>query len=271
MSYQEVLSQRTIAISTSDSPDMPSLGLSEEHLKDATVEIARHLLALGARLYYGGDLRANGFSELLFELVERHKRDSDDDDDVRTDITNLLAWPVHLRMSFAEIESSTSDLVGFGELVCLDISGARQPLLDRQQIQQREPSEAEWKTGLTTMRTVGQSETSARIVLGGRVENFKGSMPGIAEEALMSLSTGKPLYLLGGFGGCARDIAETLKLIDPWAPLNRDWSGRELFEQFTIDSLNNGLTTEQNRILARTPHIDQAIILILTGLVNIDK
>jgi hypothetical protein len=69
MSYREALSQRVIAISTSESPDMRALGLSEEHLRDAMAEIARHLLALGARLVYAGDLRAHGFSELLFELL----------------------------------------------------------------------------------------------------------------------------------------------------------------------------------------------------------
>ncbi len=58
MTYREMLSQHVIAISTSDSPDMPVLGLSQQHLYDAMTEIARHLLALGARIVYGGDLRA---------------------------------------------------------------------------------------------------------------------------------------------------------------------------------------------------------------------
>jgi hypothetical protein len=50
MSYREVLGKHAIAISTSESPDMAALGLSDEHLRDAMAEIARHLLALGARL-----------------------------------------------------------------------------------------------------------------------------------------------------------------------------------------------------------------------------
>jgi hypothetical protein len=80
MSYQEVLGKQAVAISTSESPDMPALGLSDEHLRDAMAEIARHLLALGARLIYGGDLRSGGFSRLLFELVARHHRDADEGD-----------------------------------------------------------------------------------------------------------------------------------------------------------------------------------------------
>jgi hypothetical protein len=81
MSYRQALGQRVIAISASESPDMLELGLSDEHLRDAMAEIARHLLALGARLVYGGDLRTHGFSEVLFELVARHGRDADDGDD----------------------------------------------------------------------------------------------------------------------------------------------------------------------------------------------
>jgi hypothetical protein len=80
MSYREALSQRIVAISISESADMSALGLSQEHLLDAMAEIARHLLALGARLVYGGDLRAQGFTELLFELVARHRRDADEGD-----------------------------------------------------------------------------------------------------------------------------------------------------------------------------------------------
>lgn len=269
MSYQEVLRNNVIAVSVSESPDLGYLGLSGEHLQDAMAEVARHLLALGARLSYGGDLRAGGFSELLFELVQRHRRDVVDEDS-HVGITNFLAWPVHLRMPSGEVTRVVDDLKGIAELVCLDENGVRLPLQLRQQIPVREPSAGEWNDGLTAMRRTVQAESHARIVLGGRVDNFKGLMPGIAQESLLSLSSGAPLYLLGGFGGCARDIAETLGLVDPWSSSSRAWPERMAFSQFRPNGLNNGLTETENRILAKTPHIDQAIILILKGLVGID-
>lgn len=269
MSYQEVLRQHVIAISISDSPDMAYLGLSEKHLLDAMAELARHLLALGARLCYGGDLRKGGFSDLLFELVQRHRRDVDDEDSA-IGITNVLAWPVHLGMSFDTIERTIADLTGIAELVCLDGAGTRMLLEHRRQVPRREPTEEEWSVGLTSMRQSVQAATHARIVLGGRVENFKGSMPGIAEESLLSLTSGTPLFVLGGFGGCARDMAETMGFADPWAPLNRAWPSRQAFAQFDQASLKNGLDEEENRLLAKTPHIDQAIMLILKGLISID-
>jgi hypothetical protein len=267
MSYQEALSQRVIAISTSDSPDMPALGLSDEHLKDAMAEIARHLLALGARLVYGGDLRAHGFTELLFELVARHRRDADDGD-IRPAVINYLAWPVHIYMKAKDLERLSADLAGSAELICLTLDGRRLTLVERQKLAPRQPTKAEWARGLTAMRHVMRQEADARIVLGGRVDQYKGVMPGIAEEALLSLQSKQPLFLMGGFGGCARDIAETLGIIAPWAASHPAWRERQQFEMFAMSDLNNGLTAEENATLARTPHVDQAVTLILRGLLG---
>ena len=51
------------------------------------------------------------------------------------------------------------------------------------------------------MRTVMRGDIQARVVLGGRVEGYKGAMPGIAEETCLSLEAGQPIFVLGGFGG----------------------------------------------------------------------
>lgn len=252
---------------TAESPDVPALGLSDEHLRDAMAEVARHLLALGARLVYG-DLRQHGFSELLFELVARHRRDADEGDD-RTGIINYLAWPVHILKPAAEIEKAAADLAGSAEIVCLGLDGARRSMAERRQLVPRPSTKAQWWDGLTAMRQVMLAETHARIVLGGRVDKYKGVMLGIAEEALLSLQARQPLFIVGGFGGCARDIAETLGLIAPWAASRPAWPGRDAFGAFNPADLNNGLTPEENAILARTPHVDQAITLILRGLVHV--
>lgn len=266
--YQEALGKHTIAISTSESPDMAALGLSDEHLRDAMAEIARHLLALGARLVYGGDLRQHGFSELLFELVARHRRDADEGDN-RAAIVNYLAWPVHIMMSAAAIKKFEVDLAGIAELVCLKLHGTRLSMKERYRLPMQTPTAARWSLGLTTMRQTMRNETQARIVLGGRVDKYKGAMPGIAEEALSSLRARQPLYLIGGFGGCARDVAETMGLVSPWAASRSAWSNRTAFEAFSVIDLNNGLTPDENAILARTPHVDQAVTLILRGLLNV--
>jgi len=57
------------------------------------------------------------------------------------------------------------------------------------------------------------------------LEGYRGTIPGIAEEASLSLEAGQPLFLVGGFGGCARDIAETLGLAERWAGSRDAWAG----------------------------------------------
>jgi hypothetical protein len=108
--------------------------------------------------------------------------------------------------------------------------------------------------------------SDARIVLGGRVAGFKGKMPGVGEEALIALGMGRPLYVLGGFGGCARDIVDRLGFAGRQDNARAPWPGEDEFSHFNTESLRNGLTADENAILARTVHIDQAITLILRGL-----
>jgi hypothetical protein len=266
MTYQEPLSQKAVAISISESADMAVLGLAEEHLRDAMAEVARHLLAMGARLIYGGDLRAYGFTELLFELVARHRRDADVGDD-RPGVASYLPWPVHIAKPADELRALAKDLSGIAEIHCLDQEGRDIPL-EILSSKPRTATDDEWADGLTAMRAVLTDIADARVVLGGRVINFKGRMPGIAEEALTALQASQPVFLLGGFGGCARDIAEELKLLPPTtSPLA--WPSRNAFHGFAASHLNNGLTEEENRILVRTAHVDEAVALILRGLLRL--
>ena len=267
MSYQEPLSQHAIAISISESPDMAVLGLGKEHLDDAMTEVARHLLAMGARLLYGGDLRKDGFSNLLFELVSRHRRDADLGDE-RVGVSNYLAWPVHVGLPIDALQELTDALKGTAELVCLTADGAAMTPLERAALASRPTAAAEWADGLTAMRMTMRASSNARIMLGGRTENYKGRMPGVAEEALIALESHQPLYLLGGFGGCARDVAADLGLIGAQSGQVQAWAGREKFSAFRVHDLRNGLTEEESRALATTAHIDQAVALILRGLLR---
>src|SRR5580704_1892715 len=99
------LDGHTIALSISNSPDLAVLGLGKEHLEDAMTEIARHLIACGANLAYGGDLREGGFTELLFEIVNRYRLNKDSE---RILVKNYLAWPVHTSMASAQIAARKS-------------------------------------------------------------------------------------------------------------------------------------------------------------------
>ena len=268
MNNPDDVRQHVVAVSTSESPDMAVLGLSDQHLCDAMAEIARHVLNFGSRLVYGGDLRQHGFSELLFEIAARHHPVVEAAEQ-HLGVTNYLAWPVHIGMSMERIEAAIEALAGAAELVCMDMNGEPLPMRNRRQLESRQATEAEWSKGLTTMRRHMLAKTDARIVLGGRVDKYKGAMPGIAEEALLSLKGGQPLFVIGGFGGCAEDIAESLQLVEQQAFGHRVWPGRKELHNFSAVDLNNGLSTDDNATLARTPHIDQAVTLILRGLLKV--
>ena len=253
-----------VGVSVSESPDLPALGLSDGHLRDAMAEIALHVLSSGRSLAYGGDLRQHGFTELLFELLgrykdhPRHRR--------KTVVTGYLAWPVHIRMTSNELAAFSTEHEVVARLVFLERNGARLTREKRLELPACEPDDDEWAEGLTAMRTVMRGEIVARIVLGGRIEGYKGAMPGIAEETYLSIQAGQPVFLLGGFGGCTRDIAETMGLADRWAGSRDDWAGRRHFLDCSPDDCHNGLTLEENRVLARTPHIQQAVTLVSRGL-----
>jgi hypothetical protein len=246
---------------------MAVLGLSNEHLNDAMAEVARYLLAMGARLMYSGDLRPGGFTDVLFELVARHRRDADIGDE-GVGVTNLFPWPVHISLTDEEVKQRSEALSGVAELIFLTADGKVMSVDEREQLQPRPAAEEEWADGLTAMRDVMTNMSDARIVLGGRVEGFKGRTPGVAEEALSALQVGQPLFLLGGFGGCARDIAEDIGLAPAWPVTRPAWPGRTDFAGFVSEGLNNGLTVEENATLATTVHIDQAVTLILRGLLR---
>jgi hypothetical protein len=269
MTYQEPLSQKAVAIAVSESADMAALGLAPEHLRDAMAEIARHLLAMGARLVYGGDLRANGFTELLFELVARYRRDADVGD-ARPAIINYLAWPIVVSKPAAELRDLVNELTGLAELHFLGPTGVDLELSALDGGVGPSITDADWAVALTAMRGVLTRASDARIVLGGRIEGYKGRMPGIAEEALTALEATQPLFLLGGFGGCARDIAVVLRLLPQPAKFAL-WTGQDEFQKFDCNALRNGLTREENATLVRTAHVDEAVALILRGLLRLAK
>ncbi len=261
---------RAVGIAVSGSPDLAVLGLGDLHLQDAATEVARHILVAGGELVYGGDLRQNGFTLLLLELIARHWRpDRTDEDAARLPLlTNYLPWPVHVAMKAEDIEAQTSGFAEAARLVLLDKKG-REIGPDARR-QKRDALPGDWKPGLTAMRKHATGRIWARIALGGPVEEYRGKMPGVAEEVLLALEARHPVYLLGGFGGCARDIAESFGLASP-SPARpvaamRSWVGRGSFGSFSIESLRNGLEPAENARLAVTAHIDEAMALVLRGM-----
>ncbi len=204
--------------------------------------IALQLLAEGRSVAYGGDPRQNGFAEILPNPVVRYRNRPRHRETIV--VTGYLAWPTHVRMTPEEIAALSADGEPFARLVFVGRDGTRLSTEGRLTLGTREPVEPERREGLTAMCTAMGCDARARVVLGGRVEGYRGAMPGVAEEVRLSLAVGQPGFLVGRFGGCIRDVAETVGLVKRRAGSRDDWAGRERSCDTAPDDLRNGLTSE---------------------------
>jgi SLOG cluster2 len=290
LSRKCLLKNKTIGISISESDDLQELGYGVVHLKDAMIEVARYILALGGKVAYGGDMRQGGFTELIFDLLASYKADKSLAPHER--FYSYLAFPLSLNLT-PEKEAELRLNVSFKKIKPPDdlIIANKKEFLN--------PDSTEnlyvWSRCLTEMREKMEPECDARIFIGGRTKGFKGKCPGILEELLIALKYKHPVYLVGAFGGITKDAISALSDIQAnsftdnyyfdskeyknlFALYNSRQSNNLIdYKQYftTLKNLNfkglsglNGLTETENKRLAVTPHISEIVYLILKGLTN---
>ncbi|MBN2444759.1 MAG: TIR domain-containing protein [Spirochaetales bacterium] len=305
------LKGKIIALSLSESGNMEKYGLGKVHLDQAEIEISRYLLLSGVTLCYGGHLGDKGYTIPLFELVRNYPVPGIEPVER---IINYVGWPLVLT---DDRRSDYKDLATFirlprpGDLSEKDDPAFISKLTDSKQFFGADSPirRFAWARGMTEMREEQTKETSARIVLGGKcgptitatpgggqvLEWYKARIPGVLEEILISMKQVQPVYLIGGFGGCARMVAEIMMGIDskemrwdfqkaaPHTPEMRalyeshglDWWSYEEMSGFIkekgINGLNNGLTEQENMELFMTIDYTRIIELILQGLQKVLK
>lgn len=261
-----------IAISASESPDLDRLGLMEIHFRLALAEIGRCVLVSGGTLAYGGHLRADGYTTFLIsELQKFGRRDSP--------LLICLAWQEHRELSLKALAARKCELGLLGRIVCLDPDGREiDPAAGRDEAAQKIDDAALRRRALTGMRRYMAEQTQGRALIGGKRSGFQGEIPGLMEEALISLAHGHPLYLAGGFGGVTADIAQALGVDDgawltPFADAPQPdprWSdGKARLVAHVAHNpggLRNGLTPEENRRLAATHRPSEIATLVSLGL-----
>ncbi len=269
----EILRGARIAISVSESPDLERLGLLEIHFRLALGEIARCVLVSGGTLAYGGHLRPGGYTTLLIQELQKYgRRDSP--------LLICLAWQEHRELALSELAARRKALGLLGRIVCLDPDGAEtDPARDRAEAAQPVEDPALRRRALTAMRRYMATKTQGRALLGGKRDGFQGEIPGLMEEALISLQCGHPVYLAGGFGGVTADIAQALGVDDgAWLPPLADakppdprWAdGRERLRALAArpdwKGLANGLAADENRRLAASHRPSDIAALVSLGL-----
>lgn len=280
---------KQIAISVSESEELEFLGLSEQHIKDISIELARYLIANGATLLYGGDLRKDGFTELFSDLSFQYKYLKDR----KPSFVNYFPFPTSRKLTIEDRVNFKKKRV---EIRILEIPKTINEVNTEKSFDPLRSIEDRYIVAecLTDMRIKMANESDARIVLGGKQKDFFGYLPGIFEEAYHSLKASKALYLLGGFGGAAKSIISLIKGDSPkelsddfqfdtdflrgFKALSKDKASIPLdyeelssfFQRCSVESLSkkNGLSANENQILFESTNIHELVFLIIKGLKN---
>lgn len=258
-----------VGLSVSDSADLRRLGLNERHAELAIGEITRAVLIAGGRITYGGRMKPSGFTQQLMNEVRRYGT-------TRQSLRICLALPEHRKLTLEELDEIDRQLGLWGELTALDGDG--------NSVSWRNPATAslggDERTAYSALRRFMTSVTQARVLLGGQLgTTVKGAMPGVIEEAILAIGAGQPIYLAGGFGGAAAAAAMTLELDDfAWLPSGLPSKADDPVAGVSLDALRaaassgswsvegNGLTREQNRMLATSHRPGEIASLVALGL-----
>lgn len=285
-----------LSISTPSREEMIDYGVDGSHLKSLTQRLQLFCLRQNANLIYGGDFRENGFTNLLLEegiaLQERMKSK-------RILFTNYIAWPIY------EINPTMNEW----KAKCYGIANLKYvPILDsiKSLISKADPFAEDIKNPLnayirsrclTDMRERMVENCDIRICAGGKSSGYQGYAPGVLEEALIAIRMGKPLYLLGGFGGitgaichyiCDGERSEEgqkvtlswqvshnpsyMDLIKLYEERNvKQFPYEQLETLLTFPHLNNGLNEDENKKLFYAQDFREIIGLIANGVKKIGK
>jgi hypothetical protein len=284
-----LLTGKKIAISVSESEEIGVIGLSDNHIADISIELARYLLVNDATMLYAGDLRKGGYTELFSELSYQYKLLKDK----KPRFINYFPFPASQALTL----QVTADFMK--KQVDTHILPIPQSLGDIDKTKKYSASDVVDRfiiaECLTNMRIQMAADCDARIIIGGRQTGYIGYYPGVVEEAYYSLKSRKPLYLVGGFGGAAKSIislisgnkseyltndfqfqAESNRKFKTYAEQKGvsdfDYSIlTKFFRQFDVQAISglNGLSTEDNHILFESMNIHEIILIVFKGLKNL--
>ncbi len=285
---KKFLNGKSIAISVSENEDLEKLGFTVQHLNDITMEIARYVIANDGKALYGGDLRQNGFTTLFSELSNQYKRINDD----TSGFANYFVFPntrqltrstrIHFLSKNIEIHE-----VEDPESLGIDYNSKYDP---KTNIEHRYIFSECFKK----MRMEMTKDCTARVLVGGKITNYLGYIPGVIEEALNTLRENKPLYLVGAFGGATEKLIRLIKgeqvteltndyqydndfltEFKSYVSSKCDYTDYDVLKtelsKFDVEKLAelNGLSVVENEVLFTSKNIHQIMYLLMKGLKTI--
>lgn len=283
-----------VSISDPSKEELLKIGQKSLHLIQFSQDLAKHLLAKGSVLVYGGDLREYGFTGYILKEAQALQVRLQTEN---IHLENYIAWPIYKNDSMDVTEWKAR----YNQIATMNAVDPPNDVLDL--IPDRDgflsPTNTQnlyvWSRCLTEMRNIMITGCDVRICAGGRQKGYKGKYPGILEEILIALSNKKPLFLLGGFGGVTGNVCKFMQtkkmpeeLSETWQIKNNsgykdllDYSSSrhknyvadydEMENSLKKAELNNGLTKVDNNRLFTTQFIDEAIYLIFKGLIKMHQ
>ncbi|MFL6239001.1 MAG: hypothetical protein ACJ735_05850 [Actinomycetes bacterium] len=260
----------TVGISVSNSEDLHRFGVTETHVRMALAEVARAVLIAEGRIVYGGHLQEDGYTAFLTKEIQRFGRRN-------RPFTGYIPFSVHRQMTTEDIETRVTELSLTGRYEFLDSNGETIDPVEHRSGGPEPVDEDTEKQSLTAARGVIAANVDGQAVLGGKRVDSRGRMPGVIEETILMMQARKPVFIAGGFGGAAGDMAVALGL-DPedWLRLDQTSNPHLAELQATVQetgwvATNNGLTADENHRLAITYRASEVANLIITGLSRLSR
>ncbi|HEY3925398.1 MAG TPA: hypothetical protein VGL75_12625 [Acidothermaceae bacterium] len=255
----------TVAFSVSESADLGRLGLTREHCDLVVAELARAVILAGGAIIYGGRLRPDpGFSSTLLDEAARFAAG-------REVMTLCLAEPEHRKFEVAELADLRRQFGLAARLVCLDADGDEIDQNNRSVPAASDPLADQ--IAYSSLRRYLAEHSGARVIVGGQLAATTSRVPGVLEEALLSLRRAQPLFVAGGFGGAAAAVAKALGLAFDDGPPDLPAGDaifadvlNEITQAASEQPTSNGLTDPQRRYLAVTHRPGDIASLTVLGL-----
>ena len=296
--FQRPLSECVVNISISESDDTAERGFPAWQVNRVIVQLVTALFGQGAGVVFGHDWREDGVMEAVHGIARQMQRPvSLSQEEAETVgqplLRNLLPWPdrpmlrpqdLQRLKPMLRVESAglPNELMGIDEQA--KQGGVDSPLY--RYVRAR---------GLTFLRQQLTTVSDARLCLGGRRAGSAGRYPGVIEEALLALTSNKPLYLASLLGGAAAQVVDAIEgkpmPVDfcRHTPINELYSEPPIAENDpatrndrivdrnsvwrTFGEVGvrgiarvNMLTLDENQELIHTPVLDRVAHLVLTGL-----
>jgi SLOG cluster2 len=292
-----------VNLSISESEDSVRRGFPKWQVNRVTLQFVSAFFGQGTSVVFGHDWREDGVMEAVHGFALQIQPPGPmppmaAEAEGQPLLRNVIPWPEspHLSESEQEMLGSTLKI----ELARLPAeleqydrdaraAGPRSPLF--QYVRAR---------GLTFLRHRLNEVCHARLCLGGRRAGYQGRYPGVIEEALLAVQENKPLYVSSILGGASKQVVdaiegkqmpsdfcvpnptERLYQQPPVNEANLDTRSDRIVDRGAVwhefaekgserISVLNGLTLEENNELLRTPVIERAIELVLTGLSRIQS